>query len=59
MIIVCSWCREEGAGGTLGEKPPLENALETHGICSLHSSAVMDRWSRQVGGDPETPSVQS
>jgi len=28
MIIVCAWC-----GGDMGEKPPLDDKSETHGIC--------------------------
>lgn len=42
MVIVCSWCRQEGLSGTLGEKPPLEILVETHGICLAHRLAAME-----------------
>jgi len=29
MLIICSWCKKK-----LGEKEPLEDKRETHGICS-------------------------
>src|SRR2546426_2574623 len=32
MKIVCSWCRKEGKAGIVGEKAPLDDARETHGI---------------------------
>jgi len=28
MIILCAWCNKR-----LGEKPPLEDQRETHGMC--------------------------
>lgn len=28
MIIVCAWCKH-----ILGEKPPLDDKAQTHGIC--------------------------
>lgn len=45
MTIVCSWCRGEGRTGIIGEKAPLEDRRETHGICMSHRIAVQIRWS--------------
>jgi hypothetical protein len=44
MKIVCSWCRQEGKPELVGEKAPLDDARETHGICVLHRQAVEARW---------------
>ena len=30
MIIICAWCKK-----VLGEKEPLENKADTHGICKI------------------------
>ena len=44
MRIVCSWCRQEGKPELVGEKAPLDNARETHGICVVHRREVEARW---------------
>lgn len=44
MRIICSWCRVEGQIGLAGEKVPLEDRRETHGICIAHRIAVQARW---------------
>lgn len=44
MIIVCSWCRKEGIAEIVGEKAPLDDARETHGICVNHRHEVQARW---------------
>ena len=44
MIIVCSWCREEGKAEIVGEKAPLDDDRETHGICVAHLREVQVRW---------------
>jgi len=44
MRIVCSWCRGEGQNAIVGEKPPLEDLRETHGICVRHRMVVQTRW---------------
>lgn len=44
MKIVCSWCRHEGKAEFVGEKPPLDDARETHGICLFHRDEVHERW---------------
>jgi RimJ/RimL family protein N-acetyltransferase len=44
MKIVCSWCRKEGKAEFVGEKAPLDDARETHGICGLHRDQVQAHW---------------
>ena len=48
MRIVCSWCRNEGQIGLVGEKAPLEDRRETHGICVTHRIAVQTRWRERI-----------
>lgn len=44
MKIVCSWCRKEGKAEFVGEKAPLDDARETHGICLLHRDQIRAHW---------------
>jgi hypothetical protein len=44
MKIACSWCRQEGKSEILGEKAPLGDVRETHGICGIHRRIVQDSW---------------
>jgi hypothetical protein len=44
MKIVCSWCRKEGKAEFVGEKAPLDDARETHGICVAHCAQVHAHW---------------
>src|SRR5438309_10960864 len=37
MIVTCAWCQNEGMPATLGERAPLDNPAETHGICRRHT----------------------
>jgi len=48
MIIVCSWCRKEGNNEFLGEKTPLDDQRETHGICIIHHREVHTQWHETV-----------
>jgi hypothetical protein len=48
MIIVCSWCRKEGRHEIVGEKIPLDDQQETHGICVIHRQQVWTRWQEVV-----------
>lgn len=48
MKIVCSWCRQEGKTELVGEKPPLDDARETHGICVPHRHDVEARWQASI-----------
>ena len=34
--MVCAWCRRDGKPDLMGEKAPLEDPRETHGICDEH-----------------------
>jgi hypothetical protein len=51
MKIVCSWCRQEGKTELVGEKAPLDDARETHGICVFHRHAVEVRWQVSIRTD--------
>jgi hypothetical protein len=44
MKIICSWCRQEGKPELVGDKAPLDDARETHGICVIHRHAVEAHW---------------
>lgn len=44
MHIICSWCRQEGGTGLVGEKDPVEDRRETHGICRVHLETVQAQW---------------
>jgi len=48
MKIVCSWCRQEGKKDLMGEKPPLKDERETHGICFVHRHEVETRWQASI-----------
>lgn len=48
MKIICSWCRQEGRAELVGEKAPLDDARETHGICVAHRRQVQVRWQETV-----------
>ncbi len=48
MKIVCSWCRQEGRPELVGEKAPLDDARETHGICVVHRHAVHASWQASI-----------
>jgi len=42
MKLICAWCRAEGRPGLLGEKPPLDDPAETHGICPRHRAELIE-----------------
>ena len=48
MKIICSWCRKEGKPELVGEKDPLDDARETHGICLVHRHDVEVRWRASI-----------
>jgi hypothetical protein len=33
---ICSWCQAEGSPADLGEREPLDDPAETHGVCQRH-----------------------
>src|SRR5437870_11979278 len=43
MIVTCAWCQNEGKPATLGERAPLDNPAETHGICRRHTIDLLNR----------------
>lgn len=49
MKIVCSWCRKEGKSEIVGEKAPLDDARETHGICVTHRREIQVCWQESTG----------
>ncbi len=49
MKIACAWCRREGKTEIIGEKAPLDDDRETHGICITHFREVQAPW-QKLGG---------
>ena len=43
MRITCAWCQREGEPASLGERAPLDDPAETHGICRRHTLRLLDR----------------
>jgi hypothetical protein len=43
MRVTCAWCQHEGRPATLGERAPLDNPAETHGICRRHTLDLLGR----------------
>ena len=43
MRVMCSWCQREGEPASLGERAPLDDPAETHGICRRHTLGLLDR----------------
>ena len=41
MRAICAWCRAEGAPADLGEREPLEDPAETHGLCQRHLTQLL------------------
>jgi len=38
---ICAWCRSEGAPADLGEREPLQDPAETHGLCERHMTQLL------------------
>jgi hypothetical protein len=38
---ICSWCRTEGSPADLGEREPLDDPSETHGLCQRHLTELL------------------
>jgi hypothetical protein len=43
MKITCAWCQGEGQPASLGERAPLDDTAETHGICRRHTLELLNR----------------
>lgn len=41
MRAICAWCKAEGRPADLGEREPLDDASETHGLCPTHLATVL------------------
>jgi len=51
MRAICAWCQREGAPALLGEREPVDDPTETHGICDRHRRAVLiDLYARSHAG---------
>jgi hypothetical protein len=51
MKAMCAWCQGEGVPALLGEREPLDDPSETHGICDRHRRAVLlDLYARSHAG---------
>ena len=37
----CAWCQREGGPAFLGERAPLEDNSETHGVCRRHLQHIL------------------
>lgn len=48
MRIICAWCLQEGKVALLGEKMPLDDLRETHGICRTHLLAMQTEWKKSL-----------
>lgn len=42
MRAYCAWCRQEGRSGDLGEREPLDDLRETHGVCDRHQQQLLE-----------------
>jgi len=43
MRVTCAWCQREGEPASLGDRAPLDDPAETHGICRRHTLGLLDR----------------
>jgi hypothetical protein len=43
MRVTCAWCQRDGEPASLGERAPLDDPAETHGICRRHTLGLLDR----------------
>jgi hypothetical protein len=51
MRVVCAWCQREGTPALLGEREPLDDPTETHGICERHRRHLLaDAYTRVQSG---------
>ena len=41
MKATCAWCKAEGAPADLGEREPLDDHEETHGLCQRHMAQFL------------------
>lgn len=41
MKAFCAWCQREGGPAFLGEREPLDDDSETHGVCRRHLQSIL------------------
>jgi hypothetical protein len=41
LRAVCAWCQREGGPAFLGEREPLDDDSETHGVCRRHLQSIL------------------
>lgn len=46
MKVICAWCEKEGKPSLIGEKEPLDDEMESHGLCPEHRKQVEDELAR-------------
>ena len=51
MKAICAWCKRDGHAGLLGDREPLDDPAETHGICPHHRAQLLrEYYGRSPGG---------
>ena len=43
MKVVCAWCQQEGRTGVLGQREPIYDPTETHGVCAVHAERLIEQ----------------
>jgi len=55
MRAWCAWCQEEGKPGFLGERAPLDDPSDTHGICDHHRTMLLAALPPCPAAEPARP----
>ncbi|HXG05566.1 MAG TPA: hypothetical protein VNO23_19390 [Candidatus Binatia bacterium] len=55
MKAFCAWCRRDGLVGFLGDREPLDDPGETHGICPRHHAELIAELHRDLSAPPAEP----
>ena len=55
MRAWCAWCQEEGKPGFLGERAPLDDPSDTHGICDHHRTMLLAALPPRPAAGPARP----
>ena len=56
MKVVCAYCAAEGKPALIGEKAPLDDPRETHGICVVHQRRLA--WTSEESFQQSPPGVR-
>lgn len=46
MKVLCAWCEKDGKPALMGEREPLDDPTETHGLCPEHRLQVEAEFAR-------------